>query len=189
MAKAKAIPGLDALAPLATNARLIAKARLAELYQWERAVDDPDNVRGLHDMRIAAKRLRYTFEIFEDVLPAACGSFVVELTQLQDELGALHDTDVLIAMLRLCLANQDSAAISQSGHLKQHAGKTLVSPELVAHILKASTAPTVEERYGLELLLQRQEQLRETQYATFRQHWYQLKARDFRGEILGVLYD
>lgn len=187
MAKARPITGLDAQAPVATNARLIARARLEDLYQWEEYVDNPYNIRELHNLRIAAKRLRYTFEIFEDVFPGACSSFVVELTQLQDELGALHDTDVLITMLRLCLANQDSTAVSQPGHLKQHAGKTVVSSDLVAHILKASAAPSVEERYGLELLLQRQEQLRETQYAAFRQHWYQLKARDFRREMLNTL--
>ena len=62
MAKAKAITYLDTQAPVAMNARLIAKARLAELYQWEPAVDAPANIRALHDMRIAAKRLRYTFE-------------------------------------------------------------------------------------------------------------------------------
>jgi hypothetical protein len=187
MAKARPINGLDAQAPVANDARLIAQARLDDLSQWEGYVDNPYNIRELHDLRIAAKRLRYTFEIFEDVLPGACRAFVAELTRIQDELGALHDTDVLIAMLRLCLASQDSAAVSQPGQLKQHSGKTLVSPELAAHILKASAAPDVEQRYGLELLLQRQEHLRETQYTVFRQHWYQLKARDFRREILSIL--
>lgn len=187
MAKARPITGLDAQAPLARNARLIARARLDDLYQWEDYVDNPYHIRELHNLRIAAKRLRYTFEIFEDVLPEVSKSFVAELTQLQDELGKLHDSDVLIAMLRLCLANQDSTAVSQSGQLKQHAGKTLVSPDLAAHILKASTAPTVEQRYGLESILQRQEQEREARYAAFRRHWYALKARDFRREMLNAL--
>src|SRR5438067_10008051 len=126
MATAKSLTGLDPNAPTGQNARCIARIRLDEMYSWAADVDNPYEIRELHNLRIAAKRLRYTFEIFEDVLPAASRSFVVELTQLQDELGALHDTDVLITMLRLCLANQDSAAVSQSGHLKQHAGKTLV---------------------------------------------------------------
>jgi CHAD domain len=187
MAKARPIRGLDAQAPAATNARIIARARLDDLYQWEGFVDNPYHIRELHNLRIAAKRLRYTFEVFEDVLPGKCRSFVAELTRVQDELGALHDSDVLIAMLRLCLASQDNAALSRPGHPKQHAGKTLVDSDLAEHILSASHAPTVEQRYGLELLLQKQEQLRETQYAAFRQHWYQLKARDFRREMLNVL--
>jgi hypothetical protein len=187
MAKARPITGLDAQAPVANNARLIARARLDDFYQWEAFVDNPYYIRELHDLRIAAKRLRYTFEIFEEVLPDVCRAFAVELTQIQDELGALHDSDVLIALLRLCLANQDSAAVSQSGRLKQHAGKRLVTPDMASYILRASTAPTIEQRYGLESLLQKQEQERERRYAAFRQHWYRLKARDFRREMLDAL--
>ncbi|HEV2583672.1 MAG TPA: CHAD domain-containing protein [Ktedonobacteraceae bacterium] len=190
MAKARPITGLDAQAPAASNARLIVKARLEDLLRWEVYVDHPYNIRELHDLRIAAKRLRYSFEVFEEMLPGSCGAFVTEITRLQDELGDLHDSDVLIAMLRLSLAAQDSDAVSptgQAGQSKQHSGKTLVSSELAAHILQPDTAPTVEQRYGLELLLQRQEQLRDAQYTAFRQHWYQLKARDFRREIITIL--
>jgi hypothetical protein len=32
-------------------------------------------------------------------------------------------------------------------------------------------------------------QLREEHYRAFRQHWYQLQARDFRREILDILND
>jgi len=188
MAKARPLTGLDAQAPAANNARLIIKARLEDMYRWEGFVDKPYNIRELHDLRIAAKRLRYSFEIFEEMLPDACQAFIAELTRLQDEIGALHDCDVMIAMLRLCLASQDSEAISQKRQSKQSSdGKTLVPPDLAAHMLKV--APDVEQRYGLELFMQQQERLREKLYVAFRQHWYQLKARDFRGEILGVLYD
>ncbi len=193
MAKAAPIQGLDPQAPVTKNARLIVKARLDDLYGLEHFVDSPYSIRELHDLRIAAKRLRYTFEVFEEVLPAECASFVTELTQLQDELGALHDSDVLIALLRLSMANQDSDAIpvsghsARSGHLASHPGKTLVAADLVEHLLKPSTAPNVEQRFGLEQFLKRQERLRETQYETLRQHWYRLKARDFRREILTTL--
>jgi hypothetical protein len=201
MAKASPIRGLDPQAPVTKNAQMIVKARLNDLYDWEKFVDLPYSIRELHNLRIAAKRLRYTFEVFEEVLPAACASFVDQLTQLQDELGALHDSDVLIALLRLCLANQDSEAIPAAEHLDSHSGqqghtgqrlaqqqgKTLVTPDLLEHLVDASKAPTVEQRYGLEQLLQRKEREREDQYAAFRQHWYQLKANDFRRQILTAL--
>jgi len=48
-------------------------------------------------------------------------------------------------------------------------------------------APSAEERYGLEQILLRQQQIREEQYLAFRQHWYELKVRDFRREILSML--
>ena len=184
MAKARLIKGLNPQAPTGQNARIIAKVRLEELYSWEKYVDNPYRVRELHNLRIAAKRLRYTFEVFEEVLPEAGQSIVKELEQIQEELGAIHDSDVMIAMLRLCLGSQDTGTISDTAKRKE---KPLVQPELVNNLLKPSVAPAAEERYGLESLLHRQEGLREEQYAGFRQHWYQLQARDFRREILEML--
>jgi CHAD domain-containing protein len=189
MAKARAITGLDAQAPVATNARLIAKERLTELYQWERAVDDSDNVRELHDMRIAAKRLRYTFEVFEEVLPAAGKTIVGELTQLQDELGELHDSDVMIALLQMRLSNEhsDAAAGGAGTKLFSSTGKTLVSADMAAYLLDPEASPTAEQRRGLEEFLGQQEDLRGQRYSAFRQHWRQLQERDFRREVLDSL--
>ncbi len=191
MAKARAITGLDPQAPTGRNARIIARVRLEELYGWESYVDNPSNIRELHNLRIAAKRLRYTLEVFEDALPEACKAIVKELTQIQDELGAFHDTDVMIALLRLCLGSQDTATAPDPVPLdvKSQDGKAkaLVAPELVADLLDPAVAPSAEERYGLEKFLQSQEQLSEKQYTTFRQHWYTLQARDFRREILEIL--
>jgi CHAD domain-containing protein len=184
MAKARPIKGLNPHAPTGQNARIIAKVRLEELYSWKKYVDNPYRVRELHNLRIEAKRLRYTFEVFEEVLPEASQSIVKELARIQEELGSLHDSDVMIAMLRLCLGRQDSGTISDTAKRKE---KPLVQPELVNDLLKPSVAPTAEERYGLENLLHKQEQLREEHYDVFRQHWYQLQARDFRREILEIL--
>ena len=190
MAKAKAITYLDTQAPVAANARLIARERLAELYRWERAVDDPGNVRGLHDLRIAAKRLRYTFEVFEEVLPAASKAIVQELTRLQDELGALHDADVMIALLRMRLSDEQSDTTAQSGTGIQafsSRAKPLVPADMAAYLLGPGASPTEEQRRGLEAFLRRQEDLRGQRYSAFRQHWRQLQERDFRREVLNVL--
>jgi CHAD domain-containing protein len=91
MAKAKPLTELDPHAPTSHNARSIARTRLDEMYHWATSADGPYEVRGLHNLRIATKRLRYTLEIFADILPAACQSIADELTQIQDELGAVHD--------------------------------------------------------------------------------------------------
>lgn len=191
MARAKPITGLDPRAPTSKNARIIARVRLEEMYNWESYVDNPFNIRELHDLRIAAKRLRYTLEIFEEVLPEASKSIIKELEQIQDELGALHDSDVMIALLRLCLGSQDSGVAYEDALIdaqKQYSKKQFIlPPQLVAVLLDPASAPSAEERYGLEELLLKQEQSREEQYGAFRRHWYELQARDFRREILGIL--
>jgi len=113
------------------------------------------------------------------------------LVQIQEELGSLHDSDVMIALLRLCLASQDSATspdpVQSDANKHNVKGKSLVSPEMAADLLDPAVAPSAEERYGLEQLLQNREQLREKQYSAFRQHWYTLQARDFRRETLEIL--
>ncbi len=191
MAKAKPVTGLDAQAPTATNARILARERLEEMYNWSEYVDNPFEVRALHDLRIAAKRLRYTLELFEDVLPGACTSAVKEVEQIQDELGQLHDSDVIIALLRLGLGSQDSGTVYDqalsTAQKKQGKQQTLVRPDLVAEIVNPQVTPSAEERYGLEQLLDKQQHRREEQYLAFRQHWYQLQAEDFRRHLLNVL--
>jgi len=191
MAKAKPITGLNAHAPTGKNARIIARARLDEMYGWDEYVGNPYNIRELHDLRIAAKRLRYTLEVFEEVLPGTCQPIVEELAQIQDELGALHDSDVMIALLRLCLGSQDSGTAYEDALVeakKQYTKKRFVlPPELVADLLDPAAAPSAEERYGLEQMLFKQQQCREERYSAFRQHWYQLQARDFHRQILDTL--
>ncbi len=65
--------------------------------------------------------------------------------------------------------------------------EALVPPAMVADLVDPSVEPTAEERYGLEEMLLTQQRMREERYAVFRQHWYQLQARDFRREILEIL--
>ena len=191
MAKAKALTELNPNAPTKQNAQHIAHIRLEEMYSWVADVDNPYEVYGLHNLRIAAKRLRYTLEIFEDVLPATCQAISKELVHLQDELGALHDSDVMIALLRLCLGGEDAGiayelALIKAGKQKGK-GKLLLKPTLVAKVLDPDVVPSTEQRYGIEQLLRKQLQVREEHYQAFRKHWYQLQARDFRREILDML--
>lgn len=188
MAKAKPITGLNIHAPTAVNARLIAQTRLAEIYAWEQYVDNPYHVRELHNMRIATKRLRYTLEIFADFLPTSIAPLLKEVVQMQEELGALHDSDVMIALLRLCLGAQDAG--SGYEYALAHAHKTqkkvdfVINPTMVACLLDPAVAPAATERQGLEAFLLTLRQQRDAQYAAFRQHWYALQAQDFRSMLL-----
>ncbi|HZO71046.1 MAG TPA: CHAD domain-containing protein [Ktedonobacteraceae bacterium] len=192
MAKAKPIGKLNAQAPTGVNARTIARTRLEEMYSWEAYVDNPYRVRELHNLRIAAKRLRYTLEIFQAVLPEVVAPIIKEVEQLQEELGALHDSDVLIALLRLCLGSQDSGtgyeqALMKATHRKGK-GRFALNPALVAYLVDPSAAPSSEQRRGLEQLLLSSEHCREEQYSAFLRHWSQLQSRNFRQEILDLLH-
>jgi|GEM_PF-1906582 len=93
------------------NARRILRARLTEFSVWAQYAHDPGRPREQHQLRIAAKRLRYTLELFRDFLPEQAGEAIKALKGLQDALGLLHDCDVLITILRSALftPNEDAA--------------------------------------------------------------------------------
>jgi CHAD domain-containing protein len=98
--KARPIAGLDRDGTLAGNLRPIVAVRLEELRSFVPRALDPDAVRDSHDMRIAAKRLRYVLELAERALgqDAAAGAKLAR--SLQDSLGEIHDLDELLDRLR-----------------------------------------------------------------------------------------
>src|SRR5262245_62100317 len=107
MAKARPITGLDPQASTRSNARIIVRERLKDMYAYAEYTTSPANIQELHDLRIAIKRTRYSLEIFEEFLPEEGKGFAEELAGLQDELGALHDSEVMLALLRQ-LSNPES---------------------------------------------------------------------------------
>jgi CHAD domain-containing protein len=65
-------------------------------------LDDAD-LEALHDVRIRAKRLRYTIEFLAPVLGSGRDELIARLVELQDHLGALHDADLARAAARTFL--------------------------------------------------------------------------------------
>jgi CHAD domain-containing protein len=104
---AKAFP-LFAVSPagnLAGVAPLMLHTRLAELYRFAPCVADPARVSELHDMRIAAKRLRYTMEIFAPCFPDAEFAPLYEIVKsVQEQIGDIHDCDVRVPLLQQFLS-------------------------------------------------------------------------------------
>jgi CHAD domain-containing protein len=54
----------------------------------------------LHDVRIAVKKLRYALEVYADVSGHACSADLKQLRHVQDNLGRLHDLQVLVGRIR-----------------------------------------------------------------------------------------
>jgi hypothetical protein len=190
MAKARPITGLDSQAPTTRNARIILQQRLDDMYAYAPYVENPDNVQELHDLRIAAKRVRYTLELFEDFLPARSKEFVQELGKIQDELGALHDSEVMLALLRQLLqAAQEENATEQEQERSQPDPARLLPPAMQRAILQPAPSSSLssKERQGLFSFLRRQEQRREQAYALFRQHWEELEQRNFRAGLAEMI--
>jgi CHAD domain-containing protein len=97
--KTRAIPDLEPDVDLAQAARRIVGVRAEELFALAPAALDRDNAEALHDLRIAAKRLRYVLELIGFCLPAIAAEAETRARQLQTLIGEIHDHDVLLARI------------------------------------------------------------------------------------------
>jgi CHAD domain-containing protein len=70
--------------------------RLSALMQYERYVHNPDAVAEHHAMRIAAKKLRYTMEVYAPLYRRNLKKPLARVKKIQEILGDLHDCDVWI---------------------------------------------------------------------------------------------
>lgn len=95
--KPREVAGLDPAAPLRPNAERIVSTRLEELRTLAPAALEPAAAKAQHDMRIAAKRLRYVLEITGPCLGPEAKAARDAAKQLQGILGEIHDCDVMLA--------------------------------------------------------------------------------------------
>jgi CHAD domain-containing protein len=95
--KARPVEGLDPRGPLRLNAARIVQTRLDELRGFADAALAPEASAPQHDMRIAAKRLRYVLEIVGRCFGSEAKAAREACKQLQSVLGDLHDCDLMLS--------------------------------------------------------------------------------------------
>jgi hypothetical protein len=162
--KARKVKGLDPDGALRENATRIIDVRAEELRSFSPAVLDPRNVEALHDMRIAAKRLRYVLELTTPVFGEATAQAAKRAKKLQDLLGEIHDCDESIPRVERHIERlrlDDAATLSAQAPPN--------APDLEPEA--AREAPNRLLYRGLESLVVYLRARREVLYARFVHDW------------------
>jgi CHAD domain-containing protein len=97
--KPRRVDGLDPRASLRPNAARIVRTRLDELCGFADEALAPDAAAAQHNMRIAAKRLRYVLEIVGPCIGEEAKVARDAAKRLQSVLGDLHDCDLMLPKL------------------------------------------------------------------------------------------
>jgi hypothetical protein len=182
MSRAWKVPDLDPEASVSENARRVLAVRTAEFYSYAPLVPHPEYEEALHDLRISAKRLRYTLELFRPQLGQLGDRQIDRVKSVQEVLGTLHDHDVRIDLIGDELTQ---LAVEQSQEAQTAIAEA--SPEELPGITSASLRPPPDDpRRGLIALLGREHEARRAAYAEFRSLWESLAAQGFRRELVSL---
>ena len=157
MAKAWKIKGIQPQRSYRHNAQAILAIRVEEVYSWADAIRDPNNIKELHNLRISAKRLRYSMELFTINYGEEFQVLLKVLEDLQEHLGDIHDCDVI----------------------------ELVLKDYLPSIAGQETAET--DAIGINALLLRYREMRGKKYQAFLQRWNALEESDFKGQLLEII--
>lgn len=132
---------IDSDAPFGVCLDEILTVRLDELDSFAGAAEDPGQVEALHDMRIAAKRVRYVLEVAEPVAPATTPR-VKAARRLQELLGEIHDWDELLPVIdaHADRLREEDVAAARAGEPLPHRRKYRGLEALRAHTVARRAA-------------------------------------------------
>ena len=99
---------------------------------YEPVLFQPEKVLELHEMRIAAKWLRYTMENFAPLYGGELKDWLNPVREMQEQLGDIHDCDVWIDQITTLLLRERALLRSGKG-TKRPDTTTLASLRLLLH--------------------------------------------------------
>jgi CHAD domain-containing protein len=105
-------PSPYGIAPVAASRIAV---RLVKLHSYEGWVHNPDAIAEHHAIRIAAKKLRYTMEVYGPVYRRGLQKPLSRIKKIQEILGDLHDCDVWIDTVMVMLVKERLSSQATTG--------------------------------------------------------------------------
>jgi len=127
-------------------ARDISRTR-DKLLRLEPCLDDPEAIEQHHEMRLAAKRLRYMLEIYKSPFDGRLNEPIKAIRSLQTLLGDIHDCDVWVTFIEQFSDEERQRSIEFFGHARNfgrlRAGLQFLRDRQTAHRREAFDALVV----------------------------------------------
>lgn len=188
MARARPIDGLKPEATVRANAQKIIAVRTAEFFSFAPYLANPAYVTQLHDMRIAAKRLRYALELFKDALDPDAAACITLIKAFQEYVGDIHDDDVLVDILR---AHLETISAERARAL---AAQAVDADEEIEAFKERSRAFVTEdawvaEQAAIAAAIARTTRERQSRYTALVARWAEWRAAGLRERLEALTVD
>jgi CHAD domain-containing protein len=146
MAKAKEIENLDCNAEALSGIRLVLHTRFGEMYERRAEALDWTDIEGVHDMRVASRRLRSAIKDFRDYLGGKKSLPRRGLKEVADALGDVRDQDVAIVALEKMRAEAAEAAEANAEDVAAGIGHLIDERNAVRQAARVKLAFIIAER-------------------------------------------
>jgi len=146
-------PTLAASAFVFEQAREHIVRRLYKLMGYQGSLADPGDQQRHHRMRVAAKRLRYTMELFKPVYQDTVDETIAAVKQMQTLLGAVHDSDIWTEDFQRFRDEEQERTRQYFGHSR----------------------PFKRLAPGIDYLVEHQREVREQAFAELKRRWGELQ--------------
>lgn len=183
LVKAKKVKGIDCDESVVVNARKIIDVRLREMLSFGEHVGDPQKIDEIHNLRIAAKRLRYTLEMFRFAFPKELADLVDEVKQVQEHIGDMRDADVMIERVNQILARENAARAERLQQIATATSRGTVSQRQLRIRSAASAPKAARDEVALYTLIAHRAGERDDAYLQFVTAWERFEATDFAGRL------
>ena len=128
MAKAREITGLDCNANALEWAAKTLRVRFEEVLELRGATLHSEGIEGVHDMRVATRRLRSALRDFAHLMKKkSLKKISKDIKQIADTLGAARDQDVAIVALENCEKDPKTTGQGSVAKLSKNGAPTRTS--------------------------------------------------------------
>jgi hypothetical protein len=188
MARPQTVHGLKPDATVRANAQKIVATRTAEFFGFAPYLANPAYATQLHDMRIAAKRLRYTLEIFAPALGPGTRACTEVVKEFQEMAGQIHDDDVLLDVIREQVVRRATDTATALADLALGNADDPDSAKAKARAFVTDTA-WVAEQAALAAMMARTAGDRQERFARLQAKWEEWRAAGLRERLEALTVD